>query len=120
VQAEAIHEHINCVVGMNYKIGDKAAIEFATGFYDALTNARNYQDSFEFGQNALDLKNIPESGIPQIKIRDTSKSLLNPDLINKTNESDKAEKSEIVNENWQGINVKGGTNTVQGNHFNFG
>jgi hypothetical protein len=120
VQAEAIHEHINCVVGMNYKIGDKAAIEFATGFYDALTNARNYQDSFEFGQNALDLKNIPESGIPQIKIRDTSKSLLNPDLINKTNESDKAEKSEIVNENWQGINVKGGTNTVEGNNFNFG
>ncbi len=120
VQAEAIHEHINCVVGMNYTIGDKAAIEFVTGFYDALTNGRNYQDSFEFGKNAIDLENIPESGIPQIKIRDTSKSLLNPDLINKTNESDKAEKSEIVNENWQGINVKGGTNTVEGNNFNFG
>ncbi|AFY53186.1 putative transcriptional regulator [Rivularia sp. PCC 7116] len=36
----------------------------------------------------LDLKNIPESGIPQIKIRDDSQSLLDPDLINKTNNSD--------------------------------
>ena len=82
VQAEAIHQHINCVIGMNSKIGDKAAIEFATSFYDALTNARNYQDSFEFGKNALDLENIPESGIPQIKIRDSSKSLLDSNSIN--------------------------------------
>ena len=63
---------------MNYKIGDKAAIEFATGFYDALTNGRNYQDSFEFGKNALDLESIPESAIPQIKIKDISQSLLDP------------------------------------------
>ena len=101
VQAEAIHEHINCVIGMNKAIGDKAAIEFATGFYDALTNARNYQDSFAFGKNALDLENIPESEIPQIKIRDISQSLLDLDSINKTNKSDiEKEKSEIVNENW--------------------
>ena len=47
VQAEAIHQHINCVIGMSYAIGDKAAIKFATGFYDALSSRRNYQDSFE-------------------------------------------------------------------------
>jgi len=81
VQAEAIHEHINCVIGMNYKIGDKAAIKFAASFYDGLTNGRNYQDSFEFGKNALDLESIPESQIPQIKIRDNSQSLIDPDLI---------------------------------------
>jgi hypothetical protein len=82
VQAEAIYEHIDCVVGMNYTIGDKAAIEFATGFYDALTNGRNYQDSFEFGKNAIDLENIPESQTPQIQIKDTSRTLLNLDAIN--------------------------------------
>ncbi len=76
VQAEAIHQHINCVIGMNKAIGDNAAINFATGFHEALTNGRNYQDSFEFGKNALDLKSIPESQIPQIKIRDSSKSLI--------------------------------------------
>ena len=26
----------------------------------------------------------------------------------------------IINENWQGINIKGGTNTVTGNTFTFG
>ena len=35
-QAEAIHQHIDYVVGMNRAIGDVAAIKFATGFYDAL------------------------------------------------------------------------------------
>ncbi|MDY6902041.1 MAG: hypothetical protein SWZ49_28815 [Cyanobacteriota bacterium] len=82
VQAKAIHEHINCVIGMNYKIGDKAAIQFATGFYNALINAINYQDSFEFGKNLLDLKNITESGIPQIKIKDNSQSLIDSDSTN--------------------------------------
>ena len=79
VQAEAIHQHINCVIGMNQAIGDKAAIKFATGFYEALANGRNYQDSFYFGRNAIDLQSIPESQTPQIKIRDSSKSLLSLD-----------------------------------------
>ncbi|MEM7715346.1 MAG: CHAT domain-containing protein [Cyanobacteria bacterium P01_A01_bin.68] len=95
VQAEAIHQHINCVIGMNYRIGDKAAIEFATGFYDALLNGRNYHDSFEFGRNALDLESIPESGIPQIKIKDTSKSLLDSDLIN-SKSTDKYDKKRLM------------------------
>ncbi|MEB3218169.1 MAG: hypothetical protein VKN72_18325 [Nostocales cyanobacterium 94392] len=97
VQAEAIHEHINCVIGMNYKIGDKAAIDFATGFYDALTNGRNYQDSFEFGKNALDLESIPESQIPQIKIKDNTKSLLDPDAIDsKSKEENKMSENNIA------------------------
>ncbi len=65
---------LSCVIGMNHKIGDKAVIKFATGFYDALSSGRNYQDSFDFGCNAIDLKNIPESQTPQIKIKDSSKS----------------------------------------------
>ncbi|PAX60143.1 CHAT domain-containing protein [Brunnivagina elsteri] len=76
VQAEVIQQHINCVVGMNKQIGDKAAIKFATGFYEALANGRNYQDSFNFGCNAIDLQGSTELQTPQIKIRDSSKSLL--------------------------------------------
>ena len=118
-QAEAIHEHINCVIGMNYKIGDKAAIEFATGFYDALTNARNYQDSFEFGKNALDLKSIPQSQIPQMKIKDNSQSLLDPDAINN--------KSKQENNMTGGRNINIGSGNyneniqgdyIQGNYYN--
>jgi hypothetical protein len=35
-QAEAITQHIPYVVGMKRAIGDRVAIEFAIGFYDAL------------------------------------------------------------------------------------
>ncbi|MEM6401315.1 MAG: CHAT domain-containing protein [Cyanobacteria bacterium P01_D01_bin.116] len=74
VQAEAIHKHIDCVIGMSVAISDKAAIKFAVGFYNALGAGRNYQEAFEFGCNAIDLQNIPESQTPKIKIRDSVKS----------------------------------------------
>ena len=38
-QANAITQHIDFVVGMKKAIGDKAAIKFAVGFYDALGSA---------------------------------------------------------------------------------
>lgn len=69
VQAEAIYQHIDCVIGMNQAIGDVAAIEFATGFYDALAAGRSYRDSFDFACGAIDLQGIPESKTPQIKVR---------------------------------------------------
>lgn len=69
VQAEAIFQHIDCVIGMSQTIGDKAAIEFATGFYDALAAGRSYRDSFDFARGAIDLQGIPESKTPQIKVR---------------------------------------------------
>ncbi|MBU7582282.1 MAG: AAA-like domain-containing protein [Nostoc sp. TH1S01] len=69
VQAEAIFQHIDCVVGMNQEIGDEAAREFAVGFYDALGADRSYQDAYEFGCNAIDLKSIPESSTPVLKTR---------------------------------------------------
>lgn len=36
VQAKAISQYVDYVVGMNKAIGDRAAISFAVGFYDAL------------------------------------------------------------------------------------
>ncbi|MEM6751696.1 MAG: tetratricopeptide repeat protein [Cyanobacteria bacterium P01_C01_bin.38] len=115
VQAEAIYQHINCVIGMNYKIGDKAAIEFATGFYDALTNARNYQDSFEFGKNALDLESIPESQIPQIKIKDISKSLLDSDLIDSQSQERNQNHNTNINSGNYNENIQG--NYIQGDYY---
>ncbi|MGD1912511.1 MAG: CHAT domain-containing protein [Rivularia sp. (in: cyanobacteria)] len=68
-QADSIHQHIDCVVGMNQAIGDEAAIQFSKGFYTALFSNRNYQDSFQMGCAAIDLQGIPEYATPQIKIR---------------------------------------------------
>jgi hypothetical protein len=68
-QAEAIHQHIDYVVGMNQAIGDVAAIEFAIGFYDALGAGRSYEDCFEVGCASVDLQGIPESDTPVLKAR---------------------------------------------------
>lgn len=67
VQANAIHQHIDYVIGMSQGIGDRAAIEFAVGFYDGLGAGRSYPEAFEFGLSAIDLEGIPETATPQLK-----------------------------------------------------
>ncbi|KYC34635.1 hypothetical protein WA1_50425 [Scytonema hofmannii PCC 7110] len=73
-QAEAISQHINYVVGMNQAIGDKAAIEFAVAFYDALAaedNALEAPESVEFayrlGCSAIEMAGVSGSLIPVLK-----------------------------------------------------
>lgn len=72
VQAEAIHQHIEHVIGMTQAIGDRAAIEFAVGFYDGLGAGRSYADAFEFGLAAIDLEGLSETATPQLKQRSPS------------------------------------------------
>ena len=59
VQAQAIAEHIPYVIGMNQRIGDKAAIAFAVGFYDALGAGRNVDFAYKLGCAAIQLEGIP-------------------------------------------------------------
>jgi hypothetical protein len=77
-QAEAIHQHINCVVGMNKAFGDRAAIEFAVGFYDALGAGKSYEVAYEFGCSAIDLESIPESATPVLRTRQRTDNVSNP------------------------------------------
>jgi hypothetical protein len=74
-QAEAIYQHINCVIGMKRAITDKAAIHFSKAFYDTLGAGRSYEDAFDFGCNNIDLNSIPESLTPKLRIRNNSKTL---------------------------------------------
>lgn len=55
VQADAIVEHINYVIGMSQEIRDDAAIAFATGFYGALGYGRSIEQSYKFGCNQIQL-----------------------------------------------------------------
>jgi len=55
-QAAAINRHINYVIGMQKEIEDKAAIEFAVGFYDALGAGKTIEEAFKFGRNAVQLE----------------------------------------------------------------
>jgi hypothetical protein len=70
VQATAIHQHVDYVVAMNQAIGDRAAIEFAVRFYDALRARGAYADAFESGCGAA-LEGIPQSAMPILKVRPT-------------------------------------------------
>ena len=47
--AKAISKHINYVIGMNQPIEDRAAIEFAVGFYDALGADKGYEFAYKLG-----------------------------------------------------------------------
>ncbi|BDM78829.1 AAA-like domain-containing protein [Acaryochloris marina] len=67
-QAEAIHNHIGYVIGMRNAIGDRAAIEFAVGFYDGLGANRSYEDAFKFGVSAIALEGIDETATPKLKM----------------------------------------------------
>lgn len=69
IQATAIIEAIDCAVGMNTAIGDKAAIIFAASFYRALGFGRSVQEAFEQGKTALLLEGIPEENTPDLLCR---------------------------------------------------
>jgi AAA-like domain/TIR domain/CHAT domain len=53
VQAAALHDVVPWVVGMKKAIGDRAAREFAEGFYDGLGAGRDYQSAYALGRSAM-------------------------------------------------------------------
>jgi Effector-associated domain 1/TIR domain/CHAT domain len=64
IQARIIAEHIPYVIGMNKAIGDKAAIIFAVGFYDALSAGRDVEFAFRLGCAAIRLDGSAEHITP--------------------------------------------------------
>ncbi len=56
VQASAIVQHVNYVIGMSHEIRDDAAIAFATGFYRALGWGKSIEESYQFGRNAIQIQ----------------------------------------------------------------
>jgi len=79
VQAEALSEVIDCVIGMSKEIGDDAAITFAASFYRAIGFGRSVKQSFDQGNAAILLQGIPEADTPQLLVRsgiDPSKLVL--------------------------------------------
>jgi hypothetical protein len=66
VQADAIAEVIDSIVGMNTTIGDKAAISFAASFYQALGYGRSIAEAFELGCTQIDMEGLNEQDTPQL------------------------------------------------------
>ncbi|WP_414586544.1 TIR domain-containing protein [Scytonema sp. PCC 10023] len=69
VQAQAISQHINYVIGMNRLIGDRAAINFAVAFYDTLGAGKDIESAFKMGCSQL--ISLAEHETPVLKKRPT-------------------------------------------------
>lgn len=65
-QAVAIAQRINYVVGMSQAIQDRAAIEFAVGFYDALGADKSYEFAYKLGCSLIQIAGISQQLIPQL------------------------------------------------------
>jgi len=74
VQAEAICQHISAVIGMKKTIGDRAALEFAVGFYDALGAGRSIEFAHKLGCSAIRTAGIAENLTPVLKQKTTPPS----------------------------------------------
>ncbi|MEJ1934508.1 CHAT domain-containing protein [Nostoc sp. NIES-2111] len=61
VQADALIQHINYVIGMSREIGDEAAIAFSIGFYDSVGAGRTVEVAYELGCNAIALERSSSS-----------------------------------------------------------
>ncbi|MEM6449406.1 MAG: AAA-like domain-containing protein [Cyanobacteria bacterium P01_D01_bin.105] len=68
-QAAAIHQHVDYVIGMTQAVGDRAAIKFAVGFYDALGAGRPYGKAYKFGCSAIDFEDVVQRMTPVLLAR---------------------------------------------------
>jgi pterin-4a-carbinolamine dehydratase len=57
-QAEAIAQHIPYVIGMSQAVGDRAAIEFSSGFYGAVGAGESIEFAYRLGCNAIALAGV--------------------------------------------------------------
>jgi hypothetical protein len=68
-QAKVITKVIDCAVGMQAQVYDRAAILFSSAFYQALGFGRSVQDAFNQGKVAVQLEGVPGHNIPQLLVK---------------------------------------------------
>ena len=87
-QARAIAEHVEYVVGMSKAIGDRAAISFAVGFYQALGAGRTIEEAHKLGCVQIRLQGIPEDQTPVLIKHKPQEILKNDFKIEFSNDQD--------------------------------
>lgn len=66
MQARAVAEHIDCVIGTYLAFGDEAARHFAAGFYERLAYGHDVQSAFDLGKNRIRLEGLSEYDTPKL------------------------------------------------------
>jgi hypothetical protein len=77
LQASAIAEHVDCVVGMTAAVKDTSAIDFAGAFYQGLGFGRSVQKAFRLGKNQIDLDGLAQADVPRL----LSRAGVDPDAV---------------------------------------
>ncbi|AFZ07219.1 adenylate/guanylate cyclase [Oscillatoria nigro-viridis PCC 7112] len=103
VQAEAIARHIPYVIGMNQAVGDRAAREFAVGFYDALAAGESIERAYKLGCVSISMAGIPEQLTPVLKKKSDVSELDAGDRSRDASGSDTVEESSPAVENRRSI-----------------
>ncbi|WP_282421619.1 pentapeptide repeat-containing protein [Polyangium sp. 15x6] len=70
VQAEAIRQHVDAVIGMSRNIEDAAAINFAWAFYQGLGFGESLSNAFELGKNQIELSGFGDGEVPRLLTRE--------------------------------------------------
>jgi CVNH domain/CHAT domain len=113
-QAVAIAKHIDYVIGMNAAIGDKAALEFAVGFYDALVAYDSRYDtysriefSFNIACNAIQFAGVSGDSIPIMKKKPHLGKVEEQAIVNPVEESRLSIDSSTYQLTCQNISIEG-------------
>jgi hypothetical protein len=69
-QAQAIRQHVDCVVGTLTAVADVAAIAFVSSFYLALGYGQTVKTAFDLGCLQIDLLDLPGSDTPVLLCKD--------------------------------------------------
>lgn len=86
IQAKAIVQHVNYVIGMQKEIRDDLAIAFTQGFYDGLGAGQSIELAYQLGCNAIQFENSNKSAsdrkfIPIDAPESTQKTAISEHLI---------------------------------------
>jgi pterin-4a-carbinolamine dehydratase len=77
-QAESISQHIPYVIGMSQAIGDRASIEFSSGFYGAIGAGESIEFAYKLGCNAIALAGLSGHLTPVLFSKPPSDSARDP------------------------------------------
>ena len=70
IQAEAINEEIDFVIGMNAPIYDDTAIIFSSTFYNSLASNRTIKEAFAQAKVMVEVRHPKEETVPELLIKE--------------------------------------------------
>lgn len=67
--ASLLLEHVDCAIGIDGPIGDRAAMEFSKGLYASIGDGASVAQAFEAGRLAIQWAGLPEEERPTLQVR---------------------------------------------------